>query len=63
MGYGLMIWICSNDMGDDSIEMVIFHIDMGYLVTLLPGGAHHVIQRNLHPCFLSRMASHEVFLV
>jgi hypothetical protein len=23
-------------MGDDSIDMVISHIDMGYLVTLLP---------------------------
>ncbi len=29
------IW--ANDMGDDSIDMVISHIDMGYLVTLLPG--------------------------
>jgi hypothetical protein len=26
-------------MGDDSIEMVILHIDMGYLVTL-PGIIH-----------------------
>jgi len=24
----------ANDMGDDSIDMVISHIDMGYLVTL-----------------------------
>jgi hypothetical protein len=26
--------ICANDMGDDSINMVVAHIDMGYLVTL-----------------------------
>jgi len=26
-------------MGDDSIDTVILHIDMGYLVTLLPGPA------------------------
>ena len=25
-------------MGDDSIDMIILHIDMGYLVTLLTGG-------------------------
>jgi hypothetical protein len=29
MEYG--IW--ADDMGDDSIDMVISHIDMGYLVT------------------------------
>ena len=27
------IW--ANDMGDDSIDVVILHIDMGYLVTLV----------------------------
>jgi hypothetical protein len=32
-GYRYGIW--ANDMGDDSIDMVILHIDMGYLVTLL----------------------------
>ena len=31
-GYRYGIW--ANDMGDDSIDMVILHIDMGYLVTL-----------------------------
>jgi hypothetical protein len=31
-GYRYGIW--SNDMGDDSIDTVISHIDMGYLVTL-----------------------------
>ncbi len=31
-GYRYGIW--ANDMGDDSIDMVISHIDMGYLVTL-----------------------------
>jgi hypothetical protein len=30
IGYG--IW--ANDIGDDSIDTVILHIDMGYLVTL-----------------------------
>jgi hypothetical protein len=34
-GYGYRIW--ANDMGDDSIDMVILYIDMGYLVTLLCG--------------------------
>jgi hypothetical protein len=34
-GYRYRIW--SNDMGDDSIDSVIFHIDMGYLVSLGPG--------------------------
>jgi len=33
-GYRYGIW--AKDMGDDSIDMVISHIDMGYLVTLLP---------------------------
>ncbi len=32
-GYRYGIW--ANDMGDDSIDMVISHIDMGYLVTLM----------------------------
>jgi len=47
MGYGLDIpyryghpgcryGIWANDMGDDSIDMVVFHIDMGCLVTLFP---------------------------
>ena len=31
-GYQYGIW--ANDMGDDSIDMVILDIDMGYLVTL-----------------------------
>ena len=30
--YRYGIW--TNDMGDDSIDTVISHIDMGYLVTL-----------------------------
>jgi len=33
-GYRYGIW--ANDMGDDSIDMVILDIDIGYLVTL-PG--------------------------
>jgi len=33
-GYRYGIW--ANDMGEDSIDMVILDIDMGYLVTLLP---------------------------
>jgi hypothetical protein len=33
-GYPYGNW--DNDMGDDSIDMVILHIDMGYLVTLQP---------------------------
>ena len=33
-GYRYGIW--ANDMGDDSIDMVILDIDTGYLVTL-PG--------------------------
>ena len=32
-GHRLGIW--ANDMGDDSIDMVILHIDMAYHVTLL----------------------------
>ena len=28
------IW--ANDMGDDGIDTVVSHIDMGYLVTLVP---------------------------
>jgi hypothetical protein len=32
-GYQYGIW--SHDMGDDSIDMVILHIDMGYPVTLV----------------------------
>ena len=32
-GYRCGIW--ANDMGDDSIDMVISYIEMGYLVTLL----------------------------
>ena len=31
-GYRYGIW--SIDMGDDSIDMVILHIEIGYLVTL-----------------------------
>jgi hypothetical protein len=31
-GYRYGIW--DDDMGDDSIDTVIIHIDMGYLVTL-----------------------------
>jgi len=31
-GYRYGIW--ANDMGDDSIDTVIFHMDMRYLVTL-----------------------------
>jgi len=31
-GYRYGIWV--DDMGDDSIDMVILHIDMRYLVTL-----------------------------
>jgi hypothetical protein len=31
-GYRHRIW--ANDVGDDSIDMVILDIDMGYLVTL-----------------------------
>jgi hypothetical protein len=38
--YGRSIW--EIDMGDDSIGMVISHIDMGSLVTLLPGVAIRV---------------------
>ena len=34
-GYRHRIW--ANDMGDDSIDMVILDIDMGHLVTLLSG--------------------------
>jgi hypothetical protein len=30
--YRYGIW--ANDMGDDSIDMIISHIDMGYIVTL-----------------------------
>jgi hypothetical protein len=33
LGYRNGIW--ANDMGDDSIVMVILDIDMGYVVTLL----------------------------
>jgi len=33
-GYRCGRW--ANDMGEDSIDMVILHIDMGYLVTLGP---------------------------
>ena len=33
-GYRYEIW--ANDMGDDSIDMVILEIDMGYVVTLGP---------------------------
>jgi len=32
-GYRYGIW--ANDMGDDTIDTVISHIDMGYLVTLI----------------------------
>ena len=32
-GYRYGIW--ANDMGDDSIDIVNSHIDMGYLVTLV----------------------------
>ena len=32
-GYRCRIW--ANDMGDDSIDMVISHVDMGYLLTLV----------------------------
>ena len=45
-GYRYGIW--ANDMGDDSIDMVISHINMGYLVTLckpLASGAAHGVQR------------------
>jgi hypothetical protein len=28
------IWATRNDMGDDSIDTFISHIDMGYLLTL-----------------------------
>jgi len=31
-GYRYGIW--ANDVGDDGIDTVILHIDMGYLVTL-----------------------------
>jgi hypothetical protein len=34
-GYRYGIW--ANDMGDDSIDIVILYIDMGYLLTLLSG--------------------------
>jgi len=37
------IW--ANDMGDDSIDMVILRIDMGYVVTLLPGPASEATPR------------------
>jgi hypothetical protein len=37
MGYRYGTW--ANDMGDDSIDTVISHIDMGYLVTL-PESCH-----------------------
>jgi hypothetical protein len=40
-GYRYGIW--ANDMGDDSIDMVILDMDIGYLVTL-PGSrttTHH----------------------
>jgi hypothetical protein len=40
-GYRYGIW--SNDMGDDSIDMVISHIDMGYLVTLSVNPAGNVV--------------------
>ena len=32
LGYRYVIW--ADDMGDDSIDMAILDIDMGYLVTL-----------------------------
>jgi len=31
-GYRCGVW--ANDMGDDNIDMVILHIDIGYTVTL-----------------------------
>jgi hypothetical protein len=31
---GYRYGIRANDVGDDSIDMVILHVDMGYLVTL-----------------------------
>jgi len=34
-GYRYGIW--ANDMADDSIDMIISHIDMGHLVTLPAG--------------------------
>jgi hypothetical protein len=33
--YAQRYGIWSNDMGDDSIDAVISHIDIGYLVTLM----------------------------
>ena len=32
--YGDRYGLWANDMGDDNIDIVISHIDMGYLVTL-----------------------------
>jgi hypothetical protein len=41
---GYRYGIRANDMGDDSINMVILHIDMGYLVTL-----------SIRPCLVLRL--------
>jgi len=43
--YGVSIWeigvsMWANEMGDDSIDMVVLHIDMGYLVTQTATAIH-----------------------
>ena len=44
--YHIDMFILDIDMGDDSIEMVILHSDMGYLVTLgLAEIARNALQR------------------
>jgi hypothetical protein len=43
-GYRYGIW--ANDMGDDSIDTVIFHIDMGYLVSLVEPARHTTLLRS-----------------
>jgi hypothetical protein len=50
MGYGISIWdtgyrygIWANDMGDDSIDTVILHIDMGFLVTVPPRPSRQMV--------------------
>jgi len=45
------IW--ANDMGDDNIDKVISHIDMGYLVTLVgtTNIARHVSETHFEPSF------------
>ena len=36
----ISIWLWANDMGDDSIDMVILLIDMGHLVSLMDSARH-----------------------